>query len=308
MPPISPINWLRLFILGAMFGAAFMFTKLALEGVGPRIVVASRLGLGALLLLTIARVRGTGLPPLRGKGAGTIWTFALGMGIFTNALPFFLLSWSQQFVASGFAGVCMAVVPLLILPLAHFLVPGDRMNLRRLIGFLIGTAGVIVLIGPSAFAATGAEFELTARIACIGAAFSYAIGAILTRLCPDVDMISLAAAALTIGATLFVPYALAVEGIPDSVPPVSLLALVYLGTLPTGMAQLLLVQVIRSAGPVFMSLLNYQVPLWSMGLGIVFLGEELPPNIYWALLLILVGLVIAQAGALQRLFAGRRRS
>ncbi len=308
MTPIAPINWLRLFILGAMFGAAFMFTKLALEGVGPRLVVASRLGLGAMLLLTIAYARGGGLPPIRGKGAGTIWAFALGMGIFTNALPFFLLSWSQQFVASGFAGVCMAVVPLLILPLAHFLVPGERMNLRRFIGFMIGTCGVVVLIGPSAFAATGTEFELTARIACIAAALSYAIGAILTRLCPDVDMISLSAAALTIAATLFVPYALMVEGMPDSVPAMSLLALLYLGTLPTGMAQLLLVQVIRSAGPVFMSLLNYQVPLWSMMLGIVFLGEELPTNIYWALLLILFGLGLSQAGALRRLFTVRRRA
>ncbi len=308
MTPITPANWFRLILLGAMFGAAFMFTKLALEGVGPRLVVASRLGLGAILLLTIAYARGGGLPPIRGKGAGIVWAFALGMGIFTNALPFFLLSWSQQFVASGFAGVCMAVVPLLILPLAHFLVPGERMNLRRFIGFMIGTCGVVVLIGPSAFAATGTEFELTARIACIAAAFSYAVGAILTRLCPDVDMISLAAAALTIGAALFVPYALIVEGIPDSVPVMSLLALLYLGTLPTGMAQLLLVQVIRSAGPVFMSLLNYQVPLWSMMLGIVFLGEELPTNIYWALLLILFGLGISQAGALRRLFTGRRRT
>ena len=305
MPPISPLNWMRLILLGAMFGAAFMFTKLALDGVGPRLVVASRLGVGALLLLIIATLRGTGLPPLRGKGAGTVWAFALGMGICTNALPFFLLSWSQQFIASGFAGVCMAVVPLLILPLAHFLVPGDRMNLRRLAGFLIGTCGVVLLIGPAAFASTGTELELTARIACIGAAFSYAIGAILTRLCPDVDMISLAAAALTMGAVLFVPYALIVEGIPDSIPASSLLALLYLGTFPTGIAQLLLVQVIRSAGPVFMSLLNYQVPLWSLSLGILFLGEDLPPNIYWALLLILCGLALSQATALRRLFAGR---
>lgn len=308
MTPISPANWFRLILLGAMFGAAFMFTKLALEGVGPRLVVASRLGLGAVLLLAITYARGSGLPPVRGKSAGTIWGFALGMGIFTNALPFFLLSWSQQFVASGFAGVCMAVVPLLILPLAHFLVPGDRMNLRRFIGFMIGTCGVIVLIGPAAFAATGTEFELTARIACIAAAFSYAVGAILTRLCPDVDMISLAAAALTIGAALFVPYALIVEGLPDSVPTISLLALLYLGIFPTGLAQLLLVQVIRSAGPVFMSLLNYQVPLWSMMLGIVFLSEELPTNIYWALLLILFGLGLSQASALKRLFTGRRRA
>ncbi|WP_324753036.1 DMT family transporter [Roseovarius sp. Pro17] len=307
MTQITPANWLRLAILGAMFGAAFMFTKLALEGVGPRTVAASRLGLGALLLLVISHLRGGGLPSMRGPRAGMIWLSALGIGIFTNALPFFLLSWSQQFVASGFAGVCMAVVPLLILPLAHILVPGEQMNLRRLIGFLIGTIGVVVLIGPAAFAATGAEFETTARIACIGAALCYAIGAIIMRLCPDVDMLSLAAAALSIGTVLLVPYALIVEGMPEGVPLHSLLALLYLGAFPTGIAQLLLVQLIRSAGPVFMSLVNYQVPVWSVFLGIVFLGEDLPTGIYWAMILILAGLAIAQAGALKRLFAGRRQ-
>jgi drug/metabolite transporter (DMT)-like permease len=305
MTQITPANWLRLAALGAMFGAAFMFTKLALEGVGPLTVAATRLSLGAILLLVIAHLRGGGLPPMRGPRAGTIWLFALSIGIFTNALPFFLLSWSQQFVASGFAGVCMAVVPLMILPLAHLLVPGEQMNFRRLIGFIIGTIGVVLLIGPAAFAATGAEFETTARIACIVAALCYAIGAIVTRLCPDVDMLSLAAAALCIGSGLIVPYALIAEGLPQDVPLRSLMALLYLGMFPTGFAQLLLVQLIRSAGPVFMSLLNYQVPIWSLFLGIVFLGEDLPGGIFWALALILTGLAISQAGALRRLFTGR---
>lgn len=306
MPPIAPINWLRLAVLGALLGGAFMSTRIALDGVGPLLVVAARLSLGAVLMLGIAHLRGAGLPPLRGKGAGTVWAFALGIGIFNNVMPFFLLSWSQQYVASGFAGVCMSVVPLLILPLAHFLVPGDRMNLRRLAGFFIGTVGVMVLIGPGAFAATGTEFELTARIGCVCAASGYAISAILTRRCPEVDMLSLAAAALTLGALIFTPVALAIEGWPRGMSARTALALIYLGALPTGVAQLLLVQVIRSAGPVFMSLMNYQVPIWSMLLGTVFLGEDLPPNIYWALLLILSGLALSQAPALRRLFAGRR--
>lgn len=306
MPEITPINWLRLLILGGFLGAAFMFTFLALEGFSPRLVVAGRLSLGAILLLSVAYIRGVGLPSIRGPQAGVIWASALGIGVFSNALPFFLLSWGQQYVASGFAGVCMAVIPLLILPLAHFLVPGEQMNLRRLIGFLIGTCGVVLLIGPAAFAATGAEFELIARIACVTAAFGYAIGAIITRLCPQVDMISLAAAALTIGAVLFTPYALIVDGLPTQVPMKSVLAILYLGIFPTGFAQLLLVLIIRSAGPVFMSLTNYQVPVWSMFLGIVFLGEELPSGVYWALLLILSGLALSQASALKGLFIDRR--
>ncbi len=305
MSTITPVNWLRLTALGVIWGASFMFITIALEGVPPRLLVAARLGLGAVLLLILAHLRGVGLPPMRGPRAGAIWLCVLGMGLFSNAAPFFLLSWGQQYVASGFAGVCMSVVPLLTLPLAHLLVPGEQMNLRRLIGFVIGTAGVMVLIGPAAFAATGAEFELAARIACVSAACCYAIGSIITRLCPEVDMMSLSAAALTVAAALFVPYALAVEEIPAQISGSTALALLYLGVLPTAVAQILLVRIIRSAGPVFMSLVNYQVPIWSVALGIIFLGEALPSNIYWALLLILSGLALSQLGALRRLFAGR---
>lgn len=307
-PAIAPANWARLIALGAMFGAAFMFVTVALQGVGPHVLVVARLSLGAGLLLIITMIRGARLPSLSGPNAGLIWLSALGMALFSNAVPFFLLSWGQQYVASGFAGVCMAIVPLLILPLAHVFVPGERMHLRRLIGFVIGTLGVFVLIGPAAFSMSGTGVELFARLAFVGAACCYAIGAIVTRLCPAVDMLGLSAAALSIAAVIFTPYALWVEDIPTDIPLRSLLALLYLGIFPTGVAQLLLVQTIRSAGPVFMSLVNYQVPIWSVFLGLVVLGEDLPPGLFWALVLILSGLALAQFGALKRLFTGRRQA
>ena len=80
------------------------------------------------------------------------------------------------------------------------------------------------------------------------------------------------------------------------------MALLYLGLLPTGLAQLLAVQVIRDAGPVFMSLVNYQVPLWSVALGVMILGEDLPDGMALALPLILGGVALSQLGALKRLF------
>ncbi|UXX82327.1 DMT family transporter [Roseovarius pelagicus] len=302
---IRPINWLKLAILGVIWGASFMFISVALTGIGPLLLVATRISLGAVFVLILAYARGVGLPRTSGAGAGTIWICAALMGLFSNSVPFFFLSWGQQHVASGFAGVCMAVVPLFVLPLAHVFVPGEQMSLRRTIGFLIGTVGVMVLIGPAAFAATGADLEALARIACVGAASCYAIGTIITRLCPAVDMLSLSAAALSIAALTFTPYALWMEDIPQDMPGMTVLALLYLGIFPTGIAQLLLVQVIRDAGPVFMSLVNYQVPVWSVVFGIVFLGEALPAGLLWALILILSGVALSQAGALRRLFAGR---
>ena len=306
MQGIAPINWLRLVLLAIIWGASFLGVSLSLQGVGPFTVAAVRLGLGALILVSVAFSLGRGLPPLRGPGAGRVWLFIVAMALFSNAIPFSLLSWGQQSVASGFAGVCMAVVPLFVLPLAHVMVPGEQMRLRRLIGFTIGTVGVIVLIGPEAFASTGKDLESLAKIACVMAAGCYAIGAICTRLCPEVDRLSMAAAVLLLASLVQIPLALSVEGVPRDVGLVPLLALLYLGVLPTAAAQFLLTMVIREAGPVFMSLVNYQVPLWSVFLGAIILSEPLPPSLLLAMVLILGGVMLSQLGALRRLFFKKR--
>lgn len=302
MPEFSPVNWLRIAILGVIWGASFMFVSVALTGVGPLFLVATRLVLGAVFLLILSYVKGSGLPSARGQNGKVIWLFALAMGLFSNAVPFALLSWGQLSVASGFAGVCMAVVPLLILPLAHVFVPGERMSLRRSVGFVTGTIGVVILIGPEALASSGNDLESLARLACIGAAACYAIGSIFTRLCPDVDRLALAAATLLVASVIFTPYALIMEDLPSGMNLVSGLALLYLGIFPTGVAQILLVQVIRDAGPVFMSLVNYQVPVWSVIFGAVILSEPLPPSLLLAMALILGGVALSQLGALRRLF------
>lgn len=304
---IAATNWIRIAVLGVIWGASFMFISVALTGAGPLFVAACRITLGAVFLLGLSFARGNRLPPVRGRQAGRVWAFALAMALFSNAIPFALLSWGQQWVASGFAGVCMAVVPLLILPLAHILVPGERMRLRKLAGFVLGTVGVAVLIGPGAFTPTGNAMESFARLACIGAACCYAVGSISTRLCPKVDGLALAAAVLMLAALIITPYALMEEGLPTDLTQKSFWALLYLGILPTGVAQILLVQVNREAGPSFFGLVNYQVPVWSVILGAVVLSEPLPPSLLLALALILSGVALSQFGALRRLFGGREQ-
>lgn len=296
--PPGAANWAKLLFLGVIWGASFMAVTVALQGFGPMSIAALRIFSAALCLLVLVYAMGIGLPSLRTRDGRIIWACALGMGFFTNALPFSLLSWGQTYVASGFAGVCMAVVPLFVLPLAHVLVPGEQMTLRRTISFLIGFAGVVVLIGLDAFRSAGTDFESLARLACLGASLCYAIGSIITRLCPQVNMLSLSAAALSCGALIIVPAALWQEGLPRNLPPRdALLAVAYLGLVPTALAQVLLVQVARSAGPAFLSTVNYQVPVWAVLFGALILNESLPPQLFAALALILGGLVLSRAPA-----------
>ncbi len=305
MQDIAPINWLRIGALGLIWGASFTFISVALRDVGPFTVAAVRITLGAVFLLSLLRIRGLRLPSTEPGPGRKVWRFSVFMALFSNVIPFSLLGWAQQSVASGFAGVCMAAVPLLILPLAHVFVPGERMHLRRAGGFVLGTTGVVVLIGAEAFASTGKDLESLARLACLGAAMCYATGSILTRLCPPVHLLSLAAAVMTLAAGMIVPVALIVEGIPNSMSLKGFFALIYLGILPTGVAQLLLVQVTREAGPGFFGLVNYMVPVWSVILGAVLLSEAVPPRLFLAMAMILAGVAISQWGALRRLFAGR---
>jgi len=221
---ITAINWLRLGALGFIWGAAFMTTRVALDGLGPFWVMASRVTLGAVFLYILAKLLGRKLPDLRQPEGRVIWGFAILMGIFSNVVPFSLLSWGQQYVASGFAGVTMAAVPLIILPLAYLFVPGEWLSWRRVAGFVMGSIGVVVLIGPDAFQTTGAALEQFARLACLGTAFCYAVGTIFTRLCPKVDLLVLSSATLLVAAFMAVPLAFYTEGVPKLPSGWSLLA------------------------------------------------------------------------------------
>ena len=301
-PRITLASWLMIALLAFVWGGTFLVTEVALTGITPFWLAASRIGFAAVIMSFIWALRGFALfedRPARGDIAAMIT-----IGAVSSAVPFSLLAWGQQYVTSGFAGVSMASVALIILPLAHFLVPGERLTFRRCIGFVIGFVGVVVLIGSQAFETTGTALETPGRLACIAAAGCYAIGSILMRRLPPIDPIGLASALLIIGAFFSVPVALAVEGPPPLPSTDILLVLAFLGLVPTAAANFLRVLVVRSAGPVFMSLVNYQVPVWSVVLGALILSEPLPSSLIWAMGLILIGVGISQYGALRRLFGG----
>jgi drug/metabolite transporter (DMT)-like permease len=300
MPKPSPLAWLLLVLLGLIWGGSFLGVELALTGFSPLSIAAGRIGIAAAILLAVSFALGHGLPPTHCLRGRRIWLHALGMGVLSNALPFSLLSWGQRHVTSGFAGITMAVVPLLVLPLAHLFVPGERMTPRKTLGFVVGFAGVVVLIGPAGLLAGGGGVESLARLACVGASCSYACGAIVTRLAPSGPQLAFAAAGLLVATLVILPLALALEGIPGSPPAPALAGLLYLGILPTAVATVMLVYIIQTTGPTFLSLVNYQVPVWAVIIGMVALGEDLPPQFLGALALILAGLAISQAPVRRR--------
>lgn len=293
----KPRDWALLLSLGMIWGAAFMATKIAALEISPLTIAALRLIIASAILYTVLRLRGERLPGISGPRERLFWVMAAGMAFLSNALPFTSLAWAQRHIDSGLAGVFMTSVPLFVLPLGHFFVPGERLTFRKTLGFAFGFAGVGVLIGPSAFSGlgTGSGLMLMAQAACLAAAIGYASGSIVSKRAPQLGLLKFGTAALILAAAMTVPMAALLER-PWEIAPsgAALLAVAYLSIAATALATIFLLEVIRSAGPSFMSLVNYQVPVWAVVFGTVFLGETPSPRLWVALVLILIGLGIAQ--------------
>ena len=290
------LNWAILATLGFIWGGSFLGVEISLVGFGPITVAASRVTIAALTLLTYAYIFGEGLPQISSKKDKRVWLHCLGMAIFTNALPFSLLSWGQQTVTSGFAGVSMALVPLFVLPLSHKLVPGEKLSRTKVTGFLFGFLGVVLLIGGEKIFANQSftPVLLLAQIACVTASCCYAIGSVITKLCPPVSTVSYASCGLMLASFMLIPTAIWFEGIPKAPDSLSISGILYLALFPTAIATVLLTTLIRRAGPPFLSLVNYQVPVWAVVIGVVVLGETLPGHFLIAFSIILTGLFISQ--------------
>ncbi|SEW00001.1 Permease of the drug/metabolite transporter (DMT) superfamily [Cognatiyoonia koreensis] len=289
-------NWLSILALGVIWGGTFMVVSIALEGFGPLTVACARTTLGAVALLGLMFAMGRPMPDISGR----LVKYLVLIGLLNTALPFALLSWGQQYVPSAFAGISMAALPLFVLPLAHVFTD-EKMSSRKLVGVVLGFIGALVLIGPGVLR-IGSGLEPLGQIACILASLSYAVSSIMTRRCPPIDSIVMAALTLTVGAAALLPAMFLFEGIPAWDGTRASYAIIFLGLIPTALAALIRVVTIRTAGAVFMTLVNYQVPLWAVVFGALILKEDLPLRFFVALGMILTGLAISQWLGLRSLF------
>lgn len=286
-----PLHWLLLIALVAMWGSSFLLTKVAVTSLPPPVVVAGRISIAAVLLVVLVLFTRRRLP-----ARGPAWMHFLLLALIGNVLPFLLISWGQQRIDSGLAGILMAVMPLTTLVLAHFFVDGERLTGARLAGFAIGFAGIVVLVGPQALAQLGGSGEaLVAQLAVLGGATCYAVHTILARRHAGTDVWMMSAVVLALAAALTVPLA-AVQAPWPSPPPEALLAVAVLGLVCTAVATATYFKLVGAAGPTFVSLINYLIPLWAVVLGMAFLGERPDWSAVAALGLILAGIALSQRG------------
>jgi|SRR5579871_4799729 len=283
-------DYLLLLFLSALWGWSFPLIKLGVASLPPLWVAGGRISLGAIALLVYMAMRRTRLP--RGRA---VWTRLAFMGIVGNILPFALISWGEVHVASGIAAILMAMVPMMVVLVAHFHLPDEPLTFGKTVGVVLGIAGTLALIGPSAFSDIGSGFgsSFAGEVAILLATICYASSVLAGRGVPPLPAGSASAAMLLVAAPLGL-IAAAVVDPPWTLSPSSgsLAAVVTLGVLCTGLGMLLFFSVLSRAGAGFVSMNNFLVPLFSVLYGHFGMAERLPISAYAAMALILLGLAV----------------
>ncbi len=289
--PPTGADWLRLFGLTACWGTAFLLNELALEAYSPWLIVATRIVLGTIVLFAYLKYAGVDLPR-----TALEWIPMAVTALFGIIVPFFLTVWAQTHLSSAITAVLMAVMPLMVMSLAHVFVPGERLSAAKLLGFATGFVGVVLVMGPDSPGDEG-RFSLVASLAVLAAALSYSGTSVYARLRSNREPAAMATGMLIVAAAIAVPAALT-EGrtVTLRVDPVALSAIALLGVFATGIASVLYFQVVSGPGPTFLSIVNYLVPGWGVVLGVVVLDEQLSGSAFAGLGIILAGIAISEFG------------
>jgi len=290
---VRPVHWAALLTLVMLWGSSYLMISLALEVWAPAQITGLRVLLATIVLAVAVRAGRRRFPR-----DGRTWVFILLIAIVGNCLPFYLISWGQQGVESGLAGILAGSTPLVVLVLAHFTLDDEPLNIRQSLAFVLGFAGLVVLLGPDSLAAIGGDAARLARqLAVLGGACCYAIATILARLMPRRDPVVVSAGVMILAAGIMAPASYSAVAILPALTMPVVAAMLFLGLLGTGLASILYFFLVAETGARFTSYLNYLVPAWAVGLGALILGETLPLNSFLALALIVAGLMLGQGSS-----------
>ena len=284
---MKPKHWLVFILLGAIWSSSFMWIKIAVQEIGPITLVAFRVLFGLLFGVIVIYLQRIPWPQTLRE-----WAPLLALGISNIAIPFFLISWGEQTIDSAVASILNATVPLFTILIAHYLLHDDKMTWPKVLGLLIGFAGVVILMSKDIGASLG---SVLGQLAVVLASAFYAGGAVYARRTTQGMPGIMRSAGPLLPATAVMWLAAFLVERPVEIPQLSItwIALLFLGVLGSGFAFVLSYYLIHEIGPTRTSMVTYLFPLGGVLLGVVFLNEELSWQLVAGAVLIVLSLIVA---------------
>ncbi len=280
--------WPMLVLLAALWGASYLFIKVAVDEIEPAPMMAVRTLLAAAVLLGYLAWRLGWTRAVADLRAA--WRHAAVLGVINAALPFWLIAWGEQHIDSGLAAVVQASVPIFNALIALKFLPHERLSAPRVAGLAIGIVGVAVVTGIHP---EGGGLAIAGALAVVLSSLAYAgAGVYGQRAVSDTPGPVLAAGSMLVGGLILTPFAL--FQLPAAVPSLeataSVLALALLGT---ALAQLILFRMLALHGSARLSLVTYLMPGFALVYGALILDERIGAATIGGLLLILAGVALA---------------
>jgi drug/metabolite transporter (DMT)-like permease len=286
--------WPLLLTLAAMWGASYLFIKLAVDDIPPAAMTEIRVLLAGLLLFAYLSLRvGTGRAVTELRAA---WKPCLVLGVINAALPMGLVAWGETHVDSSIAGIAQSTVPIFTFLLAARFLPHEPVGALRVAGVALGFVGVSVLAG---FEGDAGFWAIAGTLAVVLSSLSYASGGVYGQLqVHDIAGPVLAAGNMLAAAVVLLP--LAIADPPTQSPDAAAVAgLIGLILIPTFAGQLLLFRILRLHGSRKLSIVTYLMPIFAVVYGAVLLDEAVTGAMMVGFALIVIGAALASG---QRLF------
>lgn len=294
---MRPREWALLITLSLVWAGSFFFNGIAVRELPVMSIVIGRVSIASLILVPWLIWRGTVLPR-----DPAIWRAFLTMGLFNNVIPFCLIVWGQGHITSGQAAILNATSPIFTVIVAHVLTDDEKLSPARLVGVLLGFAGVAVMVGGGLLRDSGTT--LAAYAALLGASLSYGYAFVFGRRFRSLGVTPMTTAAgqLTASSLLLLPLWLLLDQPWQMQPPglATGLAVLGLASISTAFAYGLYFRILTSAGATNLSLVTILIPPGAILLGVGFLGEELLPRHLGGLALIIAALVVTDGRMLRR--------
>ncbi len=292
-------NLILLIILAAIWGSSFFVIKICLSSFTPTSIASLRLIIASIFLIILYYSYNN--HPKLNLDLVLILSF---IGITGNFLPFYLISWAEQYIPSSTAGLLMSVGPLITLIMSHVLTSDDKFTWVKFLSIIIGFVGIIFILDISKFNFQDQNYISTlAKIFVIIAAFGYMISNIaaynkLKKLSP----ISITTFATLFGAIISLPF-LFYDFInyENNINKISLISIIYLGVFPTAIAFHMRYHIVKQSGPVFLSYVAYLIPVFALIWGFIFLSEQIVFSSVVGIILVFIGLFIGQKRSMSKI-------
>ena len=279
-------HWLLLIILSVLWGGTFIFVKEALPGLPPMTLTLARCAIAAAILLPIMLMLGHRIP----TGAAQWRDFTM-MSLLNNVIPFGLIFFGQTMIPSGLAAVANATTPLMALLVAR-IVAGETLAANKIVGVVIGLAGVALLVGPAALAGDKASALGIALV--MGGALSYGLSALWGRRFRHTPPIVTSASQLLMSVVLLIPIAAGVDQFWRLPMPSATVigATLALGVFSTALAYILFFKIMAEAGSNNAMLVTLLIPISAIALASVHFGERLTFNQFAGAAIIAASLLV----------------